>query len=86
MKNIPAIHPAITENTENVLVKRTPQRLIIEKPIRQYALYSAIFCLLYSNISKEQHEKHLCNPSNHNGKYGEYTRETLAPYLNTWKP
>ena len=37
------------------------------KPINQYALYSVMFCLLYSNISKEQHEKHLCNPSSHYG-------------------
>jgi len=65
MKSIPAIYPAITENTENVLVKCTPQRLIMGKPISQYALYSAMFCPLYSNISKEQHEKHLCNPSSH---------------------
>jgi len=52
-------------NTENTLVKRTPQRLIIGKPISQYASYSAMFCPLHSNISKEQHEKHLCNPSSH---------------------
>ena len=67
MKSIPAIHPAITENAENVLVKRVPQRLIIGKPISQYASYSAMFCPLLSNISKEQHEKHLCNPSCHYG-------------------
>jgi len=36
VKSIPAIHPAITENTENVLVKCTPQRLTIVKPISQY--------------------------------------------------
>jgi len=60
-----------------------PQRLIIGKPISQYALYSAMFCPLYSNINKEQHEKHLCNPSSHYGKYGEYTRETRALYLDT---
>jgi len=34
------IHPAITGNAENTLVKRVPQRLIIGKPISQYALYS----------------------------------------------
>ena len=61
---------------ENVLVKRTPQRLIIGKPISQYASYSARFCPLCSNISKEQHEKHRCNPSSHYGKYGEYSCET----------
>jgi len=47
-----------------------PQGLIIGTPISQYALYLAMFCLLHSNISKEQHEKHLCNPSSHYGKYG----------------
>ena len=85
MKSIPAIHPATTEteDTENVLVKRMPQRLIIGKPISQYASYSAMVCPLYRNISKEQHEKHLCNPSSHYGKYGEYTREMCAPYLDT---
>ena len=31
MKSISAIHPAITENTENTLVKRAPQRLIINE-------------------------------------------------------
>jgi len=38
MKSIPAIHPAITENTENVLVKCAHQRLIIGKPITDDAL------------------------------------------------
>jgi len=82
MKSIPAIHPAknIAENTKNVLMKCVPQRLIIGKPISQYASYSAMFCPLYSNISKEQHEKHHCNPSSHYRKYGEYTRET-APHI-----
>jgi len=59
MKSTPAIHIAITENMENVLVKCAPQRLIIGKPISQYASYSAMFCPLYSNISKDQHEKYL---------------------------
>jgi len=81
MKSIPTIHTAITENTENVLVKHVPQRLIAGKPISQCALYSAMFCPLYSNISKEQHEMYPCNPSSHYGKYGEYIRETCAPYL-----
>jgi len=81
MKSISAIHPAIKENTENVLVKCARQRLIIGKPISQYALYSAMFCPLYSNISKEQHEKHLCNPSSHYGKYGEYTLEPVLQRL-----
>ena len=53
MESIPAIHPAITENTENVLVKHAPQRLIIGKPISHYTSYSAMFCPLYSNISKK---------------------------------
>ena len=86
MKSISAIQPAITENTENTLVKRTPQRLIIGKPISQYASYSGMFCPLHSNIGKEKHEKHLCNPSSHYGEYGEYNRETRAPYLDTLKP
>ena len=43
-------------------MKRAPQRLIIGKPISQYA---AMFCPLHSNIGKEQHEKHLCNQSSH---------------------
>jgi len=81
MRSIPAIHPAITENMENVLVKRAPQRLIIGKPISQYTSYSAIFCPLYSNISKEQHEKHLCNPSSHYGKYGEYILVKHMPHI-----
>jgi len=83
MKSIFAIHPAITENTENTLVKCVPQRLIIEKPISQCASYLAMFCLLHSNIRKEQHEKHLCNPSSHYGKYGEYTHETCTLYLDS---
>jgi len=33
--------------------------------ISQYASYSAMFCPLHNNISKGQHEKHLCNPSSH---------------------
>jgi len=49
-----------------------PQGLIIGTPISQYTSYSAMFCPLHSNISKEQHEKHLCNPSSHYRKYGEY--------------
>ena len=85
MKSISATHPAITESTENMLVKHAPQRLIIGKPISQYASYSAMFCPLHI-IGKEQHEKHLTNPSSHYGEYGEYTRETRAPYLDILKP
>jgi len=59
MKSISAIHPAITENTENMLMKRAPQRLIIGKPISQYASYSAMFYLLHSNIGKEQYKKSI---------------------------
>ena len=77
---------ATTENTENMLVKRAPQELIFGAPISQHAFYSAMFCPLHSNINKEQHEKHLCNPSSHHRKYREYTCETCAPYLDTWKP
>ena len=88
MKSIPAIYPAITENMENVLVKCTPQRLITGKCISQCASYSAMFCPLYSNISKEQYEKHLCNPSNLYGKYGEYTCETrpISRYVKAITP
>jgi len=64
----------------------TPQGLVIGIPISQYDSYSAMFCAFHSNISKEQHEKHLCNPSSHYGKYGEYTHEMYIPYLNTSKP
>jgi len=81
MKSISAIHPAITESTENTLMKRVPKRFFnywkAHKPVR------FMFCPLHSNIGKEQQEKHLCNPSSHYGKYGEYTRETRAPYLDT---
>ena len=56
----------------------------IGKPISQYTLYSAMFCLLHSNIGKGYHEKHLCNPSSLYGKYGEYTREKRTQYLNTY--
>ena len=45
----------------------TPQELIIRTPINQYASYSTMFCPLHTNINKEQHEKHLCNPSSHHG-------------------
>jgi len=58
-------------------------RLIIGKPVSQYASYSAMFCPLHSNLDKEQHDKYLCNPTSHYSNYGEYTRETHAPYLNT---
>ena len=44
--------------------------------------YSAMIFLLYSN---EQHEKQLCNPSRHYGKYGKFTCEMSTPYLDTWK-
>ena len=39
-----------------------PQWLMIEIPISQYASYTAMLCPLQSCISKDQHEKHLCNP------------------------
>jgi len=67
---------------EYMLMKRAPQGLIIGTPISQYASYSAMFCLLHS-ISKEQHKKHLCNPSSHYRKYGENAREMRTPYLDT---
>jgi len=55
MKSIFAIHSAIAENMENMLMKCAPQGLIIGTPISQYALHSAMFCPLHGNISKEQH-------------------------------
>jgi len=76
MKSISAIHLAITEYTRETYAPR----LITVKPISQYASYPAMFCPLHSNKGKEQHEKHLCNPSSCYGKYGEYTRETCTPY------
>ena len=65
MKSIFTIRPAITENTKNMLVKCAPQQLIIGAPISQYTSYSAMFCPIHSNISKEQHENHLYNPPSH---------------------
>ena len=76
----------LVKHTPQGLIIGTPQGLIIGTPISQYALYSAMFCPLHSNISKGQQEKYLCNPSSYYGKYREYTRETCVPYLNTWKP
>ena len=57
-----------------------PQGLIVGAPISQYASYSAMFCLLHSNIGKEQHEKHLCNPSSH---YGDTENSVIkhAPHI-----
>ena len=63
MKNISAIHPAITENMENTLVKCAPPKINYWKA--HNTSYSAMFCLLHSNIGKEQHEKYLCNLSSH---------------------
>jgi len=53
--------------------------LITGKLISQYTSYAAMFCLLHSSISIEQHEKHLCNPSSHYGK--KFTHEGCPPYL-----
>ena len=39
------------------------------KPVRLVLSY--VLCSMHSNISKEQHEKHLCNPSSYCGKYRE---------------
>jgi len=61
---------------------RAPQGLINGTPISQYTSFSAMICPLHSNISKEQYEKHLCNPSSHYRKHGKYFFETCAPYLN----
>ena len=43
-----------------------PQGLVIGTPKSRYASYSA---MLHSNTSKEQREKHFCNPSSHYEKY-----------------
>ena len=59
--------------------QQAPHGLIIGTPIHQYALYSAMFCPLHSNVSKVQHEKYQ---SNHYENYGKFTREILSPYLN----
>ena len=61
--------------------ERTPQWLIIGRPISQYASSAAIFCLLHSYISIEEHEKHLYNPSTCYAKYGRFTCEVHTPYL-----
>jgi len=63
-----------------------PQCLIIGNPISQYTLYAAMFCLLHCSVSIEQHKKHLCNPFSHYRKYGRFTCDVCAPYLNAWKP
>jgi len=76
MKSISAIHPAYGEYTRETRA----QGLIIATPISQYIFYSALFCPLHSNISKEQHENY---PSSHYRKYREYARETRTPYLDT---
>ena len=54
--------------------KCTPQRLIIGKPISQYAS-------VLQQYKRKQHEKYHCNPSSHYGKYGEYTCEMRALYI-----
>ena len=51
---------------------------IIGAPISQYASYSVMF-------KQRTPWKHLCNPSSHSRKYGEYAHETHAPYFDTWK-
>ena len=63
----------------------TPQELIFGKPISQLVrlVFSFVLSVTQQCISKEHHEKHPYNPSSHCGKYGEYTRETCAPYLDT---
>ena len=42
---------------------------------------SYVLSVTQQYISKEQHGKHFCNPSILYGKYGRYTHETRAPYL-----
>ena len=55
-----------------------PQGLIIVTPTSQYTSYSAMFRPLHSNVSKERHEKHVCNSSSHYRKYRKFTHETCA--------
>jgi len=86
MKSISTIHPAITENIYTYWkydVELAPQGLIIGAHISQYASYSAMFCPLYSNISKEQHKSIFAI---HPAITENAARETRAPYLDMLKP
>ena len=47
----------------------------------EYTSFAAMICPLHNSISKEQCEKHLCNPSSHNGKYRRFIHKVHAPYL-----
>ena len=47
------------------------------KPVR------SILSFVLSVTQQYKHKKYLCNSSIHYGKYGEYTYETRAPYLDT---
>ena len=51
-----------TENTENVLVECVPQRLIIGKPISQYALYSDMLCPSHSKSLRKIQTLMKCAP------------------------
>jgi len=75
-----------TNWSANATGECAPQWLIIEKPISHCASYAAMFCLLHSSKSIEQHKTHLCNPSSHYRKYEKFTREACTPYLDAWKP
>jgi len=59
MKSIPVIHPAITENTENVFVKCAPQKINYWKTHMPVRFVLSYILSVIRNISKEQHEKHL---------------------------
>jgi len=54
-----------------------------DKPVCFLLSYALSVTQQYT-VSKEQHEKHLCNPSSHYVKYREYARETHAPRINYW--
>jgi len=60
MKSIFAIHPAITENTENMLMKCVPHFLIHES---HNVSISAMSSLFHSIVSKAKYEKFLCDLS-----------------------
>jgi len=59
VKSICAVHPDLTENTENSLVKHVPHISIHES---HNASILAISNSFHSTISKEWYEKCLCNP------------------------
>ena len=59
MKSISAIHPAITENTENMPMKHMPHISICKS---YNASILTMMKLYHSIVSKEQDENCLCDP------------------------